>query len=103
MTIFFNKEKFVERFNELMENSTENTYTMAEYLRLTPPTISRYMSGENAPKTPTIKMIAEKFGVNFLWLSGADNQPKYLQASNEPREIPVLGTIAAGQPIIAHE
>lgn len=100
---YFDKELFASRVTELMDNNGDNTYTLAEYLDLTPPTISRYINKEMSPKTTTIESIARKYGVNPAWLMGTQGQPKYLVGDMPPKKIPILGTIAAGQPILALE
>jgi repressor LexA len=97
------KELFSKRLIELMENNNDNTYTLASYLQLTPPTISRYCTGEIAPKIPTIEVVAVKYGVNPAWLMGTKGQPKYLDGDVPPKKIPIQGVIAAGQPILSIE
>ena len=108
------KETFGARFSALLHSSGENTYTVAEKLGLTPGTISRYANGIMAPKLPTLRMIADMFRVNPLWLMGQD-APKYTQAQGDAlplpeafpisptRKVPLLGHIAAGLPLFAEE
>ena len=100
---FFNKEVFAERLVSLMEENSDNTYTLGEYLHLSPPTISRYCSADMSPKLTTIEIITRKYGVNPAWLMGTEGQPKYLIGDIPPKKIPILGIIAAGQPILALE
>lgn len=100
---FFNKELFSKRLTELMNDNNETTYTLAEFLHLTPPTISRYATGEMAPKITTVQAIAGKYGINHLWLMGTEGQEKYINQEPLIKKIPIIGTIAAGQPILAEE
>jgi len=100
---YFNKELFGKRLLELMADNGETTYSLGEYLHLSAPTISRYTTGEIAPKIPTIQSIAEKFGVNPAWLMGTEGAPKYLESTSGYKKIPIVGTIAAGQPILAQQ
>mgnify|MGYP000983950954 CR=1 FL=1 len=99
----FNKEVFSKRLSELMIANGDTTYSLAEYLHLSPPTISRYATGEMAPKITTIEAIAKKYGVNHLWLMGTEGAEKYLDTEPTIKKIPILGTIAAGQPIFVEE
>lgn len=107
------KEIFGQRFSEVLSSSNETTYTLGEKLSLSSGTISRYANGLMAPKIPTVYMMADIFGVDPLWLMGYD-VPKF--GSNAiphplanviplPRtyKVPLVGTIACGQPILAVE
>lgn len=100
---YFDKDVFGKRLLELMADNNETTYSLAEHLHLSPPTISRYTTGDIAPKIPTIQSIAEKFGVNPAWLMGTEGAAKYTENTNRAKKIPIVGTIAAGQPILAQQ
>ena len=73
-----------------------------------------YASGSRKPKRPTIKAIAEALNVNEAWLMGYDvpmerqDTSQILIASNiipipKTKKVPLLGTIACGEPILATE
>lgn len=104
---------FAERFSALLNSSTENTYTVAEKLSLSPGTISRYRSGLMAPKMPTLSAIAEIFDVDPEWLCGKDvprtrkkNKPAELNSPSVTADFvsfPVIGEVAAGYDHIAYE
>ncbi len=99
----FDKERFAQRLLQLMTDNNETIYSLAEYLHLSPSAISRYTSGGMNPKTLTIEAISSKFGVNPIWLMGA-NVDKYISDSASAiKRLPIMGTIAAGQPILAQE
>ncbi len=110
----FDISVFSKRFLELLEASTENTYTIAKKLGLTPSTISRYTKGLMAPKLPTLYAIADIFEVNPVWLFGFD-VPKHSNNNSFGRKyfapsitedtytFPVVGEIAAGYDSIALE
>jgi len=103
MKSIFDKELFIKRLNELIDANGDNNYTLAHHLHLSAPTILRYRSGEISPKITTIQAMASKYNVNPSWLMGNDVE-KYLENSDSKfKKIPVLGTIAAGQPILAEE
>ncbi len=110
----FDIRVFASRLSLLLEQSDENTHTLARKLGLTPATISRYANGLMAPKVPTLYAMAEIFNVNPIWLFGFD-APKHQNNDNDffeydniismpkMRKIPLLGTIACGEPIFADE
>jgi len=100
---YFNREIFANRLSELMENNGETMFTLGEYLHLSSPTISRYSNGSMSPKVTTIEAIAKKFDVNPAWLMGAEGVDKYPENRIKFKDIPVLGTIAAGIPILCED
>lgn len=100
---YFNKIIFAQRLTKLMNENGDNTYTLAEYLGVTPSTVSRYCTGDMGTGKPTIEIIARKYSVNPAWLMGTEGQPKYLIGDIPPKKLPIIGVIAAGQPILALE
>lgn len=101
---YFDKDKFSKRLLELMVDNNDTTYSLGEYLHLSNASISRYTTGRMAPKVPTVQAIAEKYGVNPAWLMGTEGADKYTdKARPDVKRIPIIGTIAAGGPILAHE
>ena len=104
-------EKFAERFSSLIsENSTDITFLLNQLGIKSKSTIYRYMNGEMAPKVTTVKILSDIFNVNPIWLMGYDVPKKiHKQESNAfptadiPLEVPVLGKISAGLPILAVE
>lgn len=74
--------------------------------------ISQYCSGAFKPKQQRLGLIAEALGVDEAWLMGLDvpmervggvNFPDNILPMPEMRQIPLLGTIACGEPILAAE
>lgn len=100
---YFNKELFGKRLLELMTDNSDTTYSLGDYLHLSNATISRYTTGDIAPKLPTIEKIANKYGVNPVWLAGTEGANKYAEKSQPAKKVPIIGTIAAGIPILAQE
>ena len=108
----FDIRVFAKRLSQLLEQSDENTHTLARKLSLTPATISRYANALMAPKVPTLYAMADIFGVNPLWLFGFD-APKYENKENKKTPtpnitedyttFPVIGEVAAGYDHIAYE
>jgi repressor LexA len=66
------------------------------------PNISRYENGVNEPNFYFVQLAAEIFGVTTDYLMGRSDN-KYAPSKDAGRQIPILGTIAAGQPITATE
>lgn len=100
---FFNKEIFGKRLSGLMAENNDTTYSLGEHLGMSNTTISRYITGDITPKLPTVQAIAEKYGVNPSWLIGTEGASKYFDDSPTLKKIPIIGTIAAGSPILAQE
>lgn len=100
---YFDKNLFGKRLLELMNANDETTYSLGEYLHLSNATISRYTTGDIAPKIPTVQAIAERYGVNPAWLMGTEGAAKYPETNPAVKKIPIIGTIAAGTPIMAQE
>lgn len=71
-------------------------------LHLSKPVISRYENNVHTPKQFTIiEDLAEFFGVSVNYITGKSDD-KYGEEVKY-KEVPVLGTIAAGAPILAQE
>lgn len=78
-----NKVIFSERLKSLMDRNDETTYSIAEIVHLSAPTISRYLNAEMAPKITTVEVLAKHFGVNPAWLLGYD-VPERIHRNEEP-------------------
>jgi len=98
--------------NRLKELRKENDLTMDEFvdainskypeLNLKKSMISRYENNIHTPKQfIIIEDMAEFFGVNINYMTGKSDD-KYGE-NILYKEIPILGTIAAGMPILAQE
>jgi len=98
---------FGQRLTEVRESLGMKQSQFAEYLSTSPANISRYEAGEMGVALDTVADIARKVGVNPGWLIGwLDDENKYLgiDADNQNgKKIPIVGTIAAGSPILAQE
>lgn len=90
----FDVKLFASRFSSLLEQSIENTHTLAKKLDLSPATISRYAHGVMTPKLITLYAIADIFEVNPLWLMGWE-ESETSPTSNKPLSdsIPEKNTI----------
>jgi repressor LexA len=85
----FNKEIFAQRLTDLMDQHDDTIYSLGEYLHLSPSSISKYRSADMTPKHMAIEKIAEKYGVNPVWLMGA-NVEKYLEIEEKTKKVPIF-------------
>lgn len=107
MTKLFSRDLFAVRLKSLMEDNNDTIYTLAEYLGLSPSAISKYTNAAMSPKMTAIDALSRKYGVNPIWLMGAENAEKIVLTEPETEEpyhykslnIPILGTIRAGKTI----
>ena len=58
---------FSSRFSEALSESSENTYTIAEKLNLSPATISRYNNGKMLAKLATLYQAVDIINVSPDW------------------------------------
>jgi len=65
---------FTERFNDIMRGTTVTQ--ASEFLGIGKATVGSYMSGARTAKASFLQLIADKYGVDVLWLMGYDT-PKY--------------------------
>ena len=61
---------FTSRFNELLARQSATDAELAEALGVSKQTISAWKTGVRSPKKPTIRTIADHFGVGVPWLMG---------------------------------
>lgn len=85
-------EIFGKRLKELMENHNDNIYDVADIIDLSPSTISRYINGHMAPKITTVKVLAQHYNINPVWLMGYNAKKKI---NNKDKDNNYPKTIAA--------
>ena len=104
MAKVYNAGLFAARLRDLMNEKEETTYSLAEYLGMNSSTISKYTTAVSTPNTAVIEKIATRYNVNPVWLMGCETVSRELPGTAAPtKKIPILGTIAAGEPIHAQE
>lgn len=81
------KKIFGERLKQLLITNNETTYSLANIVRLSPATISRYTAGLMAPKFTTAEAIANYFKVNPLWLMGFQDSIETETCLNKKTEV----------------
>lgn len=102
-------QEYKEISRRLKIARTDRGLTLSEAgdkLNLSKATLSRYENGivENM-NLPTLQALAKLYNVNDMWLLGKSNEkyPKIRDYSQSVNSVPLLGTIAAGTPILAEE
>lgn len=101
-------EEFAKRLTNLLAERGESCRSVGDAVHLSAGTISRYCNNLiDKPKMAVVRMLAEHFRVSPEWLMGYES-PEQAAADTgllpvERRRIPMLGQIAAGQPITASE
>ena len=107
-------KKFSEILKELREEKGMNQQELAIALDVTRQTISNYENNKRIPNKEMLEVIADFFNVDMNYLYGQSNvKNKYkdffnnysniIPFKNGNKRIPLIGTIAAGNPILAEE
>jgi len=91
-----------QRLREAREERNLSTRDLGEMLGTSAATISRHENGIHNPQRSFISQAAKTLGVNPAWLMGA-NVDKHFHGDIPCLQVPILGTIAAGSPILAME
>ncbi|MBQ3089283.1 MAG: helix-turn-helix domain-containing protein [Oscillospiraceae bacterium] len=97
------QETLGQRLRRLMEEGQLNYEALGRLLEMRPQTLNRYVLGQREPKAGVAAEMAQKLGVDLLWLQGYDVPRQSRKPACLPGEsmIPVLGVIKAGIPAIA--
>lgn len=97
--------------SRIREYREREDLTLAELAQMTgvpAQTLNRYELGKRAPKIDVAVQIAERLGVNPLWLQGYDvpvltGVPDGFDPVPETYTVPRVGAIACGTPILAEQ
>lgn len=112
--------KFSDRFKQLRKERGLTQQGLATELGFTKSSVNMYERGEREPGLESLETIADFFNVDMDYLLGASNTPNRFLAvadgSGNPTTapdnilpmpaaytVPLLGTIACGEPILAAE
>ena len=80
-------DKFSKRLSELIKDNNTDVSILTSDLGLrSKTTIYRYMKGEMSPKIPTVKVIADIYNVNPLWLMGYE-VPKQIKKIKDRKSV----------------
>jgi repressor LexA len=105
------KDDFTSRLRTAMELRGLKQVDLTKRTGISKSTMSQYLSGKFMPKSHGIYKLALALNVNEAWLMGYDVDLKRDERTEYPdniykiekRKVPLLGTIAAGEPIYAAE
>lgn len=109
--------KFNERLKQLRKEKGFSQADFASQIGLSKSSVNMYERGEREPSIYTLEVIADYFNVDMDYLLGkSDHRNKYewlrtaepISAANiipipQMKEVPLLGKIACGEPILAEE
>ena len=104
------KQSFAQRMRTAMDIRNMKQVDLVELTGLTKSAINQYYSGKYEPKQKGTYLIAQALEVSESWLMGYDVPMERLNVKYpdnvykiERKQYPLLGTIAAGQPMFAQE
>ena len=107
--------QFNLRLKYLRENANISQQTLADKIGISKSSINMYERGEREPGLETLEAIADFFNCDMDYLLGkSDTRNKYIASRSIPstsnivplpqtKAIPLLGSIACGEPILAEE
>ena len=91
---------FSQRFKQLREAHGYTQKDISKILKVGQSAISMFENGERMPSRENMEFLADIFNVNLDYLYGRSDEKT---TKIGPMYIPLLGTIAAGKPILAEE
>ncbi|HZK58076.1 MAG TPA: S24 family peptidase [Clostridia bacterium] len=99
---------FAKRLKEAMDIRNIRQVELVEKTKISKSAISQYLSGAFVPKQKNTYKIAEALNVDPVWLMGKDVSMERKDYSEnlfpvKIKKVPLLGEIAAGEPIYVHE
>lgn len=97
-------ERLVNRMRQLRQQQGISMMEAARRLKLPYTTYVNYEKGAREPSHTVMLAISEYYGVTVDYLLGGDvPSPRNILPMPKMQRIPLLGTIACGEPILAHE
>lgn len=88
-------------FSKLMENAGETPYQVAKATGVSQSTLSDWKTGKSVPRNPTMKKIADHFGVSVSYLKGESEQqekPADQMADGQEETIQIAEKIKKASP-----
>ena len=102
--------KFNERLRALRLSAGMSQQVLADRLKISKSSVNMYERGEREPGIGTLTAAAEIFGVDMNYLTGAERLSAESNIAEFPnilpirtKRVPLLGTVACGEPIFADE
>lgn len=99
------KQIFSRRLRRVLDDKNMKQIDLSKALSISKGMVSQYLSGNSMPETGRIYEMSKVLGVSHIWLLGADVNPdgSAIDMTSQYTKIPILGKIAAGQPIYAEQ
>lgn len=102
--IYYDKNIFAKNLVRLMEEHHEKQADIAALLKVSKSTVSDYCKGAQMPRMDKIEMLAIHYGVlKSDLLEDRSTLPANIIPMPRMNQIPLIGTIACGEPILAEE
>lgn len=102
--------EFKDRLNEALDMRNITAAELSRLSGVNEGAISQYRKGSYKANQQSLEKIAKALNVSIPWLMGADVKSDVITIPNhanifpiETKKIPLLGKIAAGQPVMAEE
>jgi len=74
----YDQQLFAKRLKDLIEENKDTLLSLSQSIGLSHATLSRYANAKSHAKILAVKAIADKYGINPVWLMGADVE-KYIE------------------------
>ena len=96
---------FAQVLKKLREDNGWSQEQLAQKLQTTKQVISRYERGDRTPKISVVAAYAEKLGLSVNDFIGEESLPSNIVPINSigSHRIPMIGSVAAGEPILAEQ
>ena len=101
--------EFGKNMKKIRETRQMTLEEMADFLGTTKQALSRYERGERTPKITAAAKFADLLGMPLIELVGADDDQEMLPegltriSRMRVQRLPIIGSVAAGEPILADE
>ena len=94
---------FQKRFSDLIESSDKTITAIAKDLHVSNQTISAWKIGTRSPKSPTVIVIADYFGVTVEWLMGFDVEKTKNENGTDHSEDPEIRIVSGMMETMSQE
>ena len=92
--------EFGRLLRDLREKNKETQLKLSKILGITPQMVSKLEMGKNKPSMEILKKLSEHFKVSTQYLLGLESSGNRKSTTDM---LPVIGEIAAGEPVFARE
>ena len=96
------REIFAENLQKLMKKKDVEQKELAEYIGVSETAVSSWVRGEKYPRIDKIQKIADFFNVPKSAIT-EEKPTNIIELKNEFVKVPILGTIACGEPLLAEQ